>query len=126
MRTLYLRIYATVVAAVLLFALFSGWLLQHRLDQERAQYQRASSERLQAWAELLQGALPSAEAPAAEQAQALLEWSQRLRWPLAMDDASGQRIASSPRLRRIRSMWRKPGILRFSMPGMTSLRTTRS
>jgi len=105
MRTLYLRIYATVVAAVLLFALFSGWLLQHKLEQERAQFQQASGERLQAWAELLQGALPSAEAPADEQAQALLEWSQRLRWPLAMDDARGQRIVTSPSFERTQRVW---------------------
>lgn len=105
MRTLYLRIYATVVAAVLLFALFSGWLLQHKLEQERAQFQQASSERLQAWADLLQGALPTAEAPVDEQAQALLEWSQRLRWPLAMDDARGQRIVTSPSFERTQRVW---------------------
>ncbi|MGA0611997.1 HAMP domain-containing sensor histidine kinase [Caldimonas sp. KR1-144] len=105
MRTLYLRIYATVVAVLLLFALFSGWLLQHKLEQERAQFQQASSERLQAWAELLQGALPSADAPPDEQAQALLEWSQRLRWPLALDDVRGERIATSPSFERAQRLW---------------------
>lgn len=105
MRTLYLRIYATVVAAVLLFALFSGWLLQHKLEQERAQFQQTTSERLQAWADLLQGALPAADAPAAEQAEALLEWSQRLRWPLALDDARGERIVTSPSFERAQRLW---------------------
>lgn len=105
MRTLYLRIYATVVAVLLLFALFSGWLLQHKLEQERAQFQQASSERLQAWAELLQGALPAASASHDEQAQALLEWSQRLRWPLALDDAKGERIVTSPSFERAQRVW---------------------
>ena len=67
-----------------------------------------------AWAELMQRSLPAADAPAPEQqAAALRDWSQRLRLPLALDDASGQRIgavrglpararrtAGAPRLRR--------------------------
>ena len=45
--------------------------------------------------ELVQRALPSADAPLAEQAEALLEWSARLRVPLALDDRRGDRIAAS-------------------------------
>ena len=52
-------------------------------------------ERVGAWAELLQRSLPPADAPAAEQALALREWSQRLRLPMALDDAQGQRIGAS-------------------------------
>ena len=55
----------------------------------------AAGERLAAWAELVQRALPSADAPVTEQAEALLEWSARLRVPLALDDRRGDRIAAS-------------------------------
>lgn len=95
MRSLYLRIWLTVVAALVLFALVSGWLWQRHLDAERERYEAAAIERLGAWALLLQRALPGTEAPPASQAQALLEWSQRLRVPLALDDARGQRIATA-------------------------------
>lgn len=100
MKTLYLRIYLTVVTVLLLFALVSGWLLQRNIQHERARFESGASERVAAWGELLQSALPPATAPVAEQAEALLEWSQRLRLPLALDDAAGQRIATSPSYRR--------------------------
>lgn len=96
MKTLYLRIYLTVVAVLLLFALASGWLLQRNLEHERERFQSDSSQRLAAWAELLQNALPPPEAPLAEQSAALLDWSERLRLPLALDDATGRRIAEAP------------------------------
>jgi hypothetical protein len=35
MRSLYLRIYLTVLAALALFALLSGWLVQSHFDSER-------------------------------------------------------------------------------------------
>ena len=38
MRSLYLRIYLTVVAALALFALVSGWLMQNHIEQERARF----------------------------------------------------------------------------------------
>ena len=99
-KTLYLRIYLTVVAVLLLFALVAGWLLQRNMEHERARFDAGASERLAAWGELLQNALPPPEAPRAEQGEALLEWSQRLRLPLALDDANGQRIAASPSFTR--------------------------
>ena len=37
MKTLTLRIYLTVVAVLLLFALTSGWLFQRHLERERTQ-----------------------------------------------------------------------------------------
>ncbi|WP_421882317.1 sensor histidine kinase [Methylibium sp.] len=95
MKTLYLRIYLTVVAALLLFALVSGWLLQRNIEHERIRVEASGNERLIAWGELLQNALPAVDAPREEQSQALLEWSSRLRMPLALDDEQGQRIATS-------------------------------
>ncbi len=95
MRSLYLRIYLTVLVALALFALVSGWVVQRHLDEERSRVEAAVQERMAAWGELLQRSLPGSDAPAAEQAAALDDWSQRLRVPLALDDARGQRIATS-------------------------------
>ncbi|WP_395700929.1 ATP-binding protein [Aquabacterium sp.] len=95
MRSLYLRIWLTVVAALALFALVSGWVWQRQLEHERARFEAAAAERVTAWAELVQRSLPGPEAPAHEQAEALREWSFRLRVPMAMDDARGRRIAAS-------------------------------
>jgi signal transduction histidine kinase len=94
-RSLYLRIWLTVVASLVLFALVSGWLVQRHLDQERVRNEGAVQERLQAWADLLQRSLPPLEAPPQEQVQAVREWSQRLRLPMALESADGRRIASS-------------------------------
>ena len=95
MKSLYLRIYATVVVVLLLFALVSGWVLERHLDQERASNEQVVNDRLGAWAELLGHSLPGADAPPEIQASALREWSQRLRVPLALDDANGARIGAS-------------------------------
>lgn len=95
MRSLYIRIYLTVVAALALFALVSVWLLQNHLEQERARAQSSLQERVAAWAELLQRSLPRADAPAEVQAEALREWSERLRLPMALDDAHGRRLGAS-------------------------------
>jgi len=113
MKTLYLRIWLTVVAALLLFALVSGWIVQRNIEHERERFETAASERqndrLNAWAELLQNALPPATAPAEEQARELLEWSDRLRLPMALDDASGRRIATSPMYARLTGEAPDPG-----------------
>jgi signal transduction histidine kinase len=95
MRSLYLRIYLTVVAALALFALVSGWLLQNHLAAEHARFEVRVQERLAAWGDLLQRSLPGPEAPLDEQAAALRAWSERLRVPMALDDARGKRIAAS-------------------------------
>lgn len=95
MRSLYLRIYLTVLLALGLFALASGWLVQRQFDQERERLVASAQERAAAWGELLQRSLPGADAPPAEQAAALGEWSDRLRLPLALDDAAGKRIGAS-------------------------------
>lgn len=95
MKSLYLRIYATVVLVLLLFALVSGWILQRHLDQERLRNESIVNDRMGAWAELLQRALPGADAAPEVQAAALRDWSQRLRVPLALDRADGSRIGAS-------------------------------
>ena len=95
MSSLYLRIYATLVVVLLLFASASGWLFQRHLEQERGRADSVLTERMGAWAELIQRSLPGTDAPADDQAAALRDWSQRLRLPLALDSAAGQRIGSS-------------------------------
>lgn len=95
MKSLYLRIYVTVVAVLLLFAGVSGWLFQRHLEQERVRVEGLVGERMTAWAELIQRSLPGAEADPGAQAMALRDWSQRLRVPLALDDEKGTRIVES-------------------------------
>lgn len=95
MKTLTLRIYLTVVAVLLLFAAVSGWLFQRQIDSERSRADTMLSERMAAWGDLIQRSLPGKSAPTEEQAAALLDWSQRLRLPLALDDAQGTRIGTS-------------------------------
>ena len=95
MRSLYFRIWLTVVAVLLLFALVAGWLFHSNVDQERDRVQSVWSERAAGWAALIENVLPRADAPLTEQREVLLEWSHRLRLPLALDDAAGRRIATS-------------------------------
>jgi signal transduction histidine kinase len=103
MRSLYLRIYLTVVTVLALFALVSGWLVQRHLEEQRLavegtvreRNEDAARERAEAWGDLLERAMPAATATLPEQTAALREWSQRLRLPMALDDAKGQRIAAS-------------------------------
>jgi signal transduction histidine kinase len=95
MKSLYLRIYATVVAVLLLFALISAFVVERHLDQERFRTEQVVNDRLGAWADLLQHSLPGVEAPPEVQVTALRDWSLRLRLPLALDDAHGQRLGAS-------------------------------
>jgi signal transduction histidine kinase len=95
LRSLYLRIYLTVLAALALFALVSGWLLQRHFEQERERLVATAQERAAAWGELLQRSLPGAEAPKEDQAAALADWSERLRLPLALEDEMGRHIGAS-------------------------------
>ncbi|WP_284617330.1 sensor histidine kinase [Aquabacterium humicola] len=95
MKSLYLRIWLTVVAALALFALVSGWLWQRQVAQERVRFEQVVNERVAAWAELVQRSLPAADAPPAAQSEALAEWSMRLRLPMALDDSRGRRIGAS-------------------------------
>jgi signal transduction histidine kinase len=95
MKSLYLRIYITVVAVLLAFAVVAGWVVKRNIEQERETFQNQVSERTAAWAALIENSLPPAEAPEAEQRAAVLEWSQRLRMALALDNEQGRRIATS-------------------------------
>jgi signal transduction histidine kinase len=94
-RSLYLRIWLTVIVTLALFAGASGWLVQRHLDQERARNQAVLTERIAAWGDLIQRSLPAASAPPEVQADALRDWSQRLRVPMALEDEQGHRIAAS-------------------------------
>lgn len=104
MRTLALRIYLAVVTVLLLFALLTGWLAKRNLEREIERFQSQQSQqnnedgRDAAWGELIENSLPGATTPEAEQREALLGWAQRLRMPLALDNAQGKRIATSPLL----------------------------
>lgn len=100
MKSLYLRIWLTVVTVLGAFALISGWFVQRHLESERARIENAASDRLGAWAELLQRSLPPADAATEQQALALREWSLRLRLPMALDDADGRRVAASEAYQR--------------------------
>ena len=95
MKNLYLRIYATVVVVLLLFAAASGWIYQRHMEQERGRAEAVLTERMGAWAELFERSLPHPDMPPADQGAALRDWSQRLRLPLALDSADGVRIAES-------------------------------
>ncbi|MEY4753237.1 MAG: hypothetical protein RJA44_912 [Pseudomonadota bacterium] len=94
-RNLYLSIYLTVVAVLLVFTLIAGLLLHHHADVERDRIERVVSERSAAWAQLIEHSLPPGTAPQEQQREALREWGRRLRLALALDSAQGQRIASS-------------------------------
>ena len=111
MKTLALRIYLTVVAVLLVFALVSGWLAQHNIEHERAQTQTIAvwNERAAAWAELIENSLPPIEAPRDLQALVFLDWADRLRIPMALDDPLGQRIATSQLL--IERLKRRPELV---------------
>ncbi len=95
MKSLYWRIYLTVIVVLAAFALGAGWLFQRQIEQERGNAEVAAGERLQAMAVLLQRALPPPDAPRELQARAIEEWGQRLRMALALQDAQGQRIGAS-------------------------------
>ena len=74
MKSLYLRIYLTVVVVLALFAFASGWVFQREIEQERGRNDGMFAERMAAWGDLIERSLPGTQAPAAEQAQALQEW----------------------------------------------------
>lgn len=101
MRSLFLRIYLTVVAVLLAFALLAGAVAQRQLDRERELFDAAQDERVQGMAQLLHRAMPPASAPIEEQADALRRWGQQLRVPMALEDAQGVRIAAMTRFERL-------------------------
>jgi signal transduction histidine kinase len=100
LKSLYVRIYLTLVALLLAFAFGSAWLFQRHIEQERGNVEIAAGERLNAMAGLLKLALPPVTAPRDEQAAAFVDWGQRLRMPLALEDAKGKRIATTRMFQR--------------------------
>ncbi|WP_372524665.1 sensor histidine kinase [Piscinibacter sp.] len=133
MRNLALRIYLTVVAVLLLFAFASGWVFQQHIEQERQRAESVLSDRMAAWGDLIQRSLPGTDAPHADQAAALREWSARLRIPLALDSPQGERVGASDsfirrqndgigrgfpvRLEDGRTLWvMRPGLMRPPPP----------
>lgn len=100
MRSLYVRIWLTVVAALALFAGVSAWLVQRHIEQERTRVESSLRDRLSAWGELVQRSLPPADRPRSEQAAGVEDWSERLRLPMALDAADGSRIGASESYRR--------------------------
>jgi signal transduction histidine kinase len=95
MKSLYLRIWLTVLLVLALFAAGSAWVFQHQLQSERDQAQALAQSRTAAWAALIQRSLPAADSSVTEQVEAVEAWAERLRMPLALDDAKGQRLATS-------------------------------
>lgn len=99
MRSLYLRIYATVLAVLLLFTLVGGWIVHEQMERRASEVRERVESRFQqrsaAWAELIEESLPEGSASQQEQMLAVLNWSQRLGIPLALDDAQGKRIATA-------------------------------
>ena len=100
LKSLYVRIYLTLVALLLAFAFGSAWLFQRHIEQERGNVETAAGERLNAMAALIKLALPPATAPRAEQAAAFADWGLRLRMPIALEDADGKRIATTQMFQR--------------------------
>ena len=100
LKSLYVRIYLTLVALLLAFAFGSAWLFQRHIEQERGNAESSVAERLNAVADLLELALPPASAPLPEQAAAFIDWGQRLRMPIALEDANGNRIAATQMFQR--------------------------
>lgn len=98
MKSLTLRIYLTVVAVLLLFALVAGWVAQRNFDHDRQWHQRGlAMQRYAALGELIENTMPPEQAPVALQAEALRDLSRRLRVPMALDDDQGQRLVTDPR-----------------------------
>ena len=100
-RSLYLRIYLTVVVVLLVFALIAAVLFRRHAAAEETRFESAVLERTRTMAALIERSLPPASAPEDTQREVLLDWSRQLKLPLALDDASGRRIAESEPYRRI-------------------------
>ncbi len=116
MKALYLRIYLTVLAVLLAFALVTGWLAHYHLEHEREQMRAVWVERANNFAALIGNSLPDAQTPVEEQERALLDWSRRLHVPLALDDAQGRAIASSPELSHMDTASREAELTRGTLP----------
>ena len=95
MKSLYVRIYLTLVVLLLAFAFGATWLFQRQMEHERGTADAAATERLVAMGMLIHHALPPASAPREVQAAAVADWGQRLRMAIALQDDKGNRIGAS-------------------------------
>jgi signal transduction histidine kinase len=95
MKSLYLRIYLTLVVLLLAFAFGAAWLFQRQMEHERGTAEAAANERLASMGVLIHNSLPPATAPPEVQAEALRQWGRRLRLAIALQDAQGHRIGAS-------------------------------
>lgn len=120
MRSLYIRIWLTVLAALTLFALASGWLFQRQVAAERERFEAQARSRAEAWADVLQRSLPPADAPVTEQAEGLRDLARRLQVPLALDDGQGLRIAASEQYLRRQEEAASGGAPRRGVPVVLS------
>jgi len=100
MKSLYFRIYLTLVALLMAFAFGATWLFQRQMEHERGTADAAANERLIAMGTLIHNALPPASAPRDQQAAAVAEWGQRLRMAIALQDDKGRRIGASELFKR--------------------------
>ena len=95
MKSLYLRIYLTLVALLLAFAFGSAWLFQRQIEHERVLNDAQANERLASMGLLLHHALPPVTAPASAQADAVRDWGQRLRIAVALFSPAGELVGES-------------------------------
>lgn len=100
MKSLFWRIYLTIIFCLLAFGVATFWLAEQRVDRAEARLARWEQSQLQILREAAQERLPAADAPRAEQAHALQQLSREIRRPLALDDAQGNRVAESRSYRR--------------------------
>ena len=94
-RTLYLRIYLTIVAVLLVFSLVAGILFYRHAQSEAARVEASMQERAFMLVDLIARNLPPANADEATQREALEDWSHRLRVSVALQAADGHLIATS-------------------------------
>ncbi len=99
MKSLYLRIYLTLVGLLLAFVVGASWLAERHLSQEREKNKATQDERMRTTGALLAQSLPPPDAPVEEQAAAMRSWSQKLRMPMALQAPDGKRLAITPRFR---------------------------
>lgn len=126
MKSLYLRIYLTLVVLLLAFAFGSAWLFQRQLESERGNLESVGHERMTALAELLSLGLPPADAAREQQAAGLEDWAHRLRLPVALNDEKGQRIAASEQFQRWEAGDRRMQSFKVQLPDGRNLELLRN
>lgn len=101
MKSLFWRIYLTILICLLAFGAAAFWLADQRIDHAENRLARWQHMQLQELAAAAQERLPAANAPLHEQSRALQQLSREMRRPLALDNAQGKRIAQSRSYQRL-------------------------